>query len=144
MKPVTETKRRALLDYKAAPVHGTLQCLRKARNTARKTARFCANTYWVELCKIIQSATNQGDIKTHALSLHWTYNFKVSSTQVKNIRDDEKRDKQMQCWTELSLELYATQNVVSDSALEKIPDLPVLDQLYSPPPKRKLVSQLII
>ena len=63
MMPVTEAKRKALLAYKAAPGPDTLHELRNARKTARKTARFCANAYWTELCRSIQSAADQGDAK---------------------------------------------------------------------------------
>ena len=39
----------------------------------------------------------------------------------------------MRRWTEHYLELYATQNVVSDFALDSIPELPMLDQLDALP-----------
>ncbi len=40
---------------------------------------------------------------------------------------------QMERWVEHYLELYATQNIVSDTALNAIPDLPVLDELDTQP-----------
>ena len=136
MNPVTETKRKALLAYKASPGPDTLKCLRNARNTARKTARFCANTYWVELCKSIQSAADQGDIKQMYEGIKKATGPTTSKSAPIKTKSGEmitERDKQMRRWTEHYLELYATQNVVSDSAIERIPDLPVLDQLDAPP-----------
>ena len=45
---------------------------------------------------------------------------------------------QMQRWTEHYLELYATTNIVTDTALEAIPDLPVMEELDSPPTVEEL------
>ena len=44
----------------------------------------------------------------------------------------------MERWVEHYLELYATQNVVSDTALNTIPDLPVLDALDIEPTEEEL------
>ena len=63
MKPVTETKRKALLACKAAPNPYTLDTLRAARNKSQLTARRCANTYWLNLCRNIQSAADTGNVR---------------------------------------------------------------------------------
>ncbi|GAA6072584.1 RNA-directed DNA polymerase from mobile element jockey-like [Tachysurus ichikawai] len=51
------------------------------------------------------------------------------------IKDQEK---QLQRWVEHYLELYATQNVVTDTALDTIPDLPVMEELDTPPTLEEL------
>ena len=49
-----------------------------------------------------------------------------------------ERDQQLRRWTEHYQELYATQNVVTDSAIYRIPELPVLDQLDAQPSLEEL------
>ncbi len=44
----------------------------------------------------------------------------------------------MERWVEYYLELYVTQNIVSDTALNAIPDLPVLDELDAEPTEEEL------
>ena len=46
--------------------------------------------------------------------------------------------KQLDRWVEHYLELYATQNVVSDAALATISDLPVMEELDAPPTQEEL------
>jgi len=45
MEPVTEAKRKALLDYKQNPCPSTRDALKAARSKAQQTARRCANKY---------------------------------------------------------------------------------------------------
>ena len=47
-----------------------------------------------------------------------------------------EREQQLRRWTEHYL--YATQNVVTDSAIDRIPELPVLDQLDAQPSLEEL------
>lgn len=54
VEPVTKAKRKEKKAYKAAPSPSTLEALRTARNKVQKTARHCANTYWLDLCSSIQ------------------------------------------------------------------------------------------
>ena len=60
MEPVTEAKRKALLDYKQNPCPSTHDALKAARSKAQQTARCCANEYWQTLCAKIQSAADCG------------------------------------------------------------------------------------
>ena len=46
--------------------------------------------------------------------------------------------KQFERWVEHYLELYATQNVITDAALAAIPDLPVMEKLDTPPTEEEL------
>ena len=45
---------------------------------------------------------------------------------------------QLEHWVEHYLELYATQNVITDAALAAIPDLPVMEELDTPPTEEEL------
>ena len=52
--------------------------------------------------------------------------------------DEKDKRQQMERWVEHYLELYTTRNVVSDAALNAIPDLPVLDELDVEPSMEEL------
>ena len=60
MQPVTEAKRKALLDHKQNPCPSSRDSLKAARSKAQQTARSCANKYWKTLCAQIQSAADCG------------------------------------------------------------------------------------
>ena len=62
MVPVIETKREALLAYKHNPCEKTLSALRSARSIAQRTARGCANDYWLKLCERIQNSADCGNV----------------------------------------------------------------------------------
>ncbi|KAK4328203.1 hypothetical protein Pmani_001325 [Petrolisthes manimaculis] len=63
MTPVIEAKQSALAEYKRSATERNLQILRAARNKVQRTARRCANEYWMELSKSIQMAAATGDIR---------------------------------------------------------------------------------
>ncbi len=48
------------------------------------------------------------------------------------------QQQQMERWVEHYLELYPTQNVVSDTAFNAIPDLPALDKLDTEPTEEEM------
>jgi hypothetical protein len=136
MEPVTEAKRKALLAYKANPSPSTLQSLRTARNKAQQTARHCANTYWLNLCSSIQRAAETGNARGMYEGIKKATGPTPSKTAPLKSKTGEvitDQEKQMKRWTEHYLELYATLNVVTDTALNAIPDLPVMEELDTPP-----------
>ena len=63
MTPVIEAKRAALTEYKRSPSEKTLNTLRAARSKVQQTARKCANEYWQELSRDIQTAADTGNIR---------------------------------------------------------------------------------
>jgi hypothetical protein len=63
LDPVIVAKRKALIAYKASPSPTTLQQLRTARNTEKRTAQLCANTYWTDLCRSVQTAADLGNTR---------------------------------------------------------------------------------
>ena len=56
MRPVTEAKRTALMEYKGSLSERTLQIIRAARSKVQQAARRCANEYWTQLIHDIQTA----------------------------------------------------------------------------------------
>lgn len=62
------------------------------------------------------------------------------TTPLKSKKGDVITDqgKQLQHWVEHYLELYATQNVVNHTAMDVIPDLPIMYKLDTPPSLEEL------
>ncbi|XP_047490913.1 uncharacterized protein LOC125040403 [Penaeus chinensis] len=141
MEPVVEAKRKTLLAYKNAPNPTTLTALRVARKTSQQTARHCANTYWSNLCSSIQLAADVGDARGMYEGIKKATGPAPSkSAPLKTKTGDVITDqgKQLERWVEHYLELYATQNVVTDAALADTPDLPVTEELDALPTKEEL------
>lgn len=141
MKPVTEAKRNALLAYKQNPCPSTRDAHRAARNKAKSTACHCANEYWLNLCSKIQTAADTGNargmyngIKT-ATGPTSTKTAPLKSKTGEVITDQSK---QLQRWVEHYLELYATENVVTDAALDALPQLTVMEELDALPTMEEL------
>ena len=63
MEPAISAKRVCLKNYKREPSNNNLAALRTARNEAQRTARYCANQYWLNLCHSIQEAANKGNTR---------------------------------------------------------------------------------
>ncbi|XP_047495828.1 craniofacial development protein 2-like [Penaeus chinensis] len=132
MEPVVEAKRKTLLAYKNAPNPTTLTALRVARKTSQQTARHCANTYWLNLCSRIQLAADVGDARGMYEGIKKATGPAPSkSAPLKTKTGDviTNQGKQLERCVEHYLELYATQNVVTDAALADTPDLPVTEEL---------------
>ena len=141
IQPVTKAKREALLAFKQNPCPSTRDALRAARNKAQQTARRCANDYWLNLCHKIQSAADMGNargmydgIKT-ATGPTATKTAPLKSKTGEIITD---QGKQLERWVEHYLELYATQNVVTDAALDTLPSLTVMKELDDLPTVEEL------
>ena len=141
MKPVTEAKRKALLAHKDKSSQSTQLALRAAKSKAQQTARHCANTYWQNLCSSIQLAAETGNARGMFEGIKKATGPIPSKTApLKSKSGDVITDpeKQMQRWKEHYLELYATINTVTDTALDNIPDLPVIEELDNPPTEEEL------
>ena len=141
MEPVTEAKRKALLDHKQKPCPSTRDALKAARSKAQQTARRCANEYWQSLCVRIQAAADCGytrgmyeGIKT-ATSLTPVKTAPLKSKSGETITDQSQ---QLQRWVKHYLKLYATQNIVTDTALNALPSLPVMEELDDLPTEEEL------
>ena len=139
--PVTEAKRKALLAYKQNPCPSTRDALRAARNKAQQIARRCANDYWLNLCRKIQSAADTGNARGMYNGIKIATGPTATKTAPLKSKIGEPitdQGKQLERWVEHYLELYATQNVVTAAALEALPSLTVMEELDIPPTEEEL------
>ena len=141
MQPVTEAKRKALLAYKQNPCPSTRDALRAARNKAQQTARRCANDYWLNLCSKIQTAADTGNARGMYDGIKTATGptaFKTAPLKSKAGEIIKDQDNQLKRWVEHYLELYSTQNMVTDAALDALPSLTVMEELDALPTEEEL------
>lgn len=136
MEPVIEAKRTALTKYKNDPSSSNLQLLRNARTTVKRTARQCANDYWLKLCDHIQVASETGHIRGMYEGIKQATGIPVKKTAPLKSKTGETitdSKQQMDRWVEHYLELYSRETSVSQEALDAIPNLPVMEELDATP-----------
>ena len=147
MQPVTEARRIATLNYKQNPCHSTQRCQTAAESMAQQTARRCANEYWQGLCAKIQTPAVFGNARrmcdwistvTGPRSV-MTAPLKANSGEV--ITD---KSKQLQRGVEHYLELYSTQNIVTDTAPDALHGLQVMEKLDETPTLEELSKAIDI
>ena len=139
--PVIETKRLLLAAYKALPSEQNLQALRSARSHVQQTARRCANEYWVQLSEDIQVAAVTGNIR----GMYDGIKKALGPTQCKTapLKSSAgviitEKNKQMERWVEHYSDLYSRQNTVTESALDAVECLPIMEELDSEPTTEEL------
>ena len=108
---------------------------------AQQTAGRCANKYWQNLFTKIQLAADCG----HAKGMYEGIKTATGPTSVKTALLKSKtgevitdQSMQLQCWVEHYLEFYSTQNIVTDTALNALPGLPVIEELDNTPTLEEL------
>jgi hypothetical protein len=135
MKPALAAKCAALLNYKRNPCEKTLAYYREARNNAKRVALRCVNDYWLKLSSDIQTSADCGNTRAmyegmkKALGSSVTKTALVKSTSGDLIKD---RGEQMERCVEHYGELYSSENVVTDTAMENTTPLPTMKELDSP------------
>ena len=141
MQPVTEAKRKAMLAHKQNPSPSTRDALRAARSKAQQTSRRCANEYWQNLCAKTQLAADC----SHAKGMYEGIKTATGPTSVKTAPHKSKTgevitDQSMQLhrWVEHYLELYSTQNIVTDTALDTLSGLSVIEEFDNTPTLEEL------
>ena len=145
MEPVLEAKRQALMNYKKSPSQTSLEGLRAARHHVQLTSRRCANNYWLNLCKSIQDAADIGDTRRMYEGIKKAVGpstSKVAPLKAKNGEIISDPTQQLERWVEYYLELYATKTHVARSALDSLPDLPILEELDALPTMEELDKAL--
>ena len=98
--------------------------LRAARSKCQVTARCCASDYWLKLSQRIQA--DAGRLRQHRRYVRGhqarhrpdRHQERPAEDQVR--REHHHQKKQMERWVEHYLELYSTQNIVTDAALDAI------------------------
>ena len=114
---------------------------------AQQTARRCANEYWQGLCAKIQTPAVFGHARRMCEGIStvtsprsvMTAPLKANSGEV--ISD---KSKQLQRWVEHYLELYSTQNIVTDAASNALLGLPVMEELDETPTLEELCKAIDI
>ena len=141
LDPLIESKRAALQNHKDHPSAQSLKALQTARSNVQKMVRTCINEYWKDLCTNIQQASDMGNIKgmydgikkaTGPTPIK-TAPLKSSSGQI--ITD---KTKQMERWVEHYSELYSQVNIVDQTALDEIDQLPQMTELDEIPSLEEL------
>lgn len=95
----------------------------------------------MNLCKRIQLAADKGDTRELFEGIKKATGpvpNKPAPLKTKTGDIITDQGKQLKRWVEHYLELYSTQNVVTDAALADIPDLPVMEELDALPTKEEL------
>ena len=118
MAPVIEANRNALTAYKANPSDQNLQILRAVRTKVQQRARQCTNDYWLQLCSQIQIAADTGNIKAMYDGIKQALGpmqKKTASLKSATGEVNQDREQQMERWVEHYTELYARENVVTES-----------------------------
>ncbi|CAH1239091.1 Hypp5708 [Branchiostoma lanceolatum] len=125
MEPVLEAKRRAFLSFKRCPSGQTLAALRTARSTAQRTARECANDYWQQLCVGIQRSAESGDLQGMYNGIKKALGPTVKKTApLKSLSGEKITDQKEQM-----SQLYSRETSVSDTVLNSLEDLPIMEEL---------------
>ena len=143
--PLIEKRRLALVEYKRLPNQRNLQLVRDARNEVQKSARRCANDFWLELCRGIQTAVDTGNIRgmyegiKKATGPTQTKTAPLKSSSGVIIHD---RGKQMERWVEHYSQLYSQENSVSDSAIDNIEAFTVMEELDEIPSLDELTKAI--
>ena len=132
LEPVLEARRSALLNYKNNPCKKTLTCLQTARKRVKTLSRHCANDYWCKLCDTIERAAQSGNTGRMYEGIKTAFGPQTIKTAPLRSKDglpitDSKM--QLKRWAEHYLELYSTQNSITEEALNNIPQLSVLHDL---------------
>ena len=116
MEPLIDVKRSALINLKRDPSQRNKTVLRAARNKAQQTTLHCAKYYWLQLCQSIQTSPDTGNIRGIKKATCPTIK-KTAPLKTKSGEFMTHSNKQMEIWVEHYLELYSTENTITDEAL---------------------------
>ena len=107
----------------------------------QRTARRCANDFWIQLCESIQHAAYTGNTTgvydgiKKAIGPTKSKIAPLKTTTGVTITD---RAKQMERWVEHYSALYSRNTIITSSTLEAIKSLPVMEELDAVPTVEEL------
>ena len=108
--------------------------MQEARMKCQQLARRCANEYWMKLISSNEGASNIGNDKGMYEGIKQATDPLVKKiAPIKSKPGDTDSKKQMERWMEHYLELYSTENTVSEEALNSIQLMPIMVELDSEP-----------
>ena len=143
--PVLDQKRRALLRHKKRPTTSSKQSLMIIRKQARRTARRCANDYWMKLSQEIQQAADSGNIRGMYEGIKKaTGPTSKKTAPLKDLQGNVITDKtkQMHRWVEHYGELYSRETKVTDAAIDAVEELPNMPELDTLPTMEELMKAI--
>ena len=122
------------------PCPATRDRLRAACSKCQQIAWHCVNSYWLNLSRKIQleaDHTCTGGMYAGIKKATGPAATKsvTKTTSGENITDQKK---QMERWVEHYLELFSSQNIVTDAVLAAISQLPIMEELDEKPTKEEL------
>ena len=141
INPVLEKKRAAMLKHKQKATRKTTHTLRSARGLSQKTARRCANDYWLNLAQGIQTAADSGNIGGVYSGIKKAVGpTKSKSAPLKTLDGTVIHDKgkQMERWIEHYAELLSRETSVTADALQDVETLPCMTELDELPTEEEL------
>ena len=136
LEPLLEEKREALISYNKNPSQSKLDRLKSAKSKLQREIRRCANSYWEDLCKEIQSAADTGNIRRMYEKIRVALGPQVNKVApLKSTTGEEITDKnkQMDRWIEHYSSLYSKERDVCPTLENEIPQLPVMCELDDEP-----------
>ena len=145
MQPVLELKRQAFLKYKRNPSETNKCHLRTQQIAARRTARECANRYWLELGETIQGDADRGNLKGMYDGIRKACGPVERKTAPIKAKDGtlltDKQD-QMRRWKEHYTDLYSIESRLSNNALVNMPQIPTVYTLDDPPSIEEVLTAI--
>lgn len=136
MSPLIEHKRRVLLEHLRCPSSVSLTQVKEAKAAVQRTARRCANDFWLKLSADIQTSADTGNIKAMFEGLKKAFGpSKRIMAPISSLSGAilSTRTEQMERWVEHFSLLYSRQNVVRSSVLEALENKPVMYDLDKEP-----------
>lgn len=141
MEPLIESKRMALSAHKKMPSDQTKKALRDATLKAKKAAKECANSYFLDLASNIQMAADTGNIRAVYEGIkRATGPTPCKAAPLKKLDGTIITDKsqQMSRWVGHYTELYHRETIVTETALNSISASPCLTELDELPTEDEL------
>ncbi|CAG9138444.1 unnamed protein product [Plutella xylostella] len=136
LQPLVEAKRKAHINLVANGNDHTKSAFKIAKANLQRTARQCANQYWIDLCTSIQHCHDMGDIRgmhqgiKRAMGPVARKRATIKDTDGSPISD---KSLQLDRWARHYINLYFEEVNISPEAARTIPHFPTLESLDTPP-----------
>nr|XP_014348156.1 PREDICTED: uncharacterized protein LOC106704818 [Latimeria chalumnae] len=129
-------KKQARLTLLQQPTKSRTLKFKEAKAVVQKATRECAQKYWQDLCKKIQICFEKGDLRGTYDGIKEALGPTCKKTANLKAKDGTiltDRKEQLDRWTEHYKELYSKDDIICDTALAAIPQLPMMQELDQTP-----------
>ena len=145
LDPLLEAKSEAHIVHNNRPTRASNRTLRTVQIELQRISRGCANKFWNSLCDEIQTAADKGNQRKLYQGIH-----KVTKPTTKRVCPLKSKDstiitdttKQLARLVEHYAELYGKPRAIRAAALEAIPSLDEMMELYQTPTIEELTTAL--